>query len=179
MKIKMRPIQSVKDWAAAHEVDVHLAMLYQKLRSNWMRSVRRFKQKYGSIESGDIPPDVRMYGGKGSDLEDFLESRIMTMESRNRHATQYLFNRQQQYLENIGKYLWENDDFPIDDFLEKISATTPRERAQVIQEIGFDFFEQVYPPHGVGSAREQDEIAEDCDVAAAKATETLSRWIYS
>lgn len=138
MKIKMSGFTSIKSEAARLGISESLAREYQNARAAWKKRVKWYSKKYGSVESVDIPTDIRQMR-KTANIEDFLQSRVETIKSRTASAAKYIRERQRQYIINVAQVAEEiNGDVITPDFLEWVENAGSRELSDVINAIGTD-----------------------------------------
>ena len=138
MKIKMSGFTTLKSEAARLGISESLAREYQNARATWKKRVQWYSKKYGSVESVDIPTDIRQMR-KTANIEDFLQSRVETIKSRTASATKYIRERQRQYIINVAQVAEEiNGDVITPDFLEWVENAGSRELSDVINAIGTD-----------------------------------------
>ena len=138
MKIKMSGFTSLKSESARLGISESLAREYQNARAAWKKRVQWYSKKYGSVESVDIPTDIRQMR-KTANIEDFLQSRVETIKSRTASAAKYIRERQRQYIINVAQVAEEiNGDVITPDFLEWIENAGSRELSDVINAIGTD-----------------------------------------
>ena len=138
MKIKMSGFTSLKSEAARLGISESLAREYQQARTAWKKRVQWYSKKYGSVESVDIPTDIRQMR-KTANIEDFLQSRVETIKSRTASAAKYIRERQRQYIMNVARVAEEiNGDVITPDFLEWVENAGSRELSDVINAIGTD-----------------------------------------
>ena len=138
MKIKMSGFTSLKLEAARLGISESLAREYQNARAAWKKRVQWYSKKYGSVESVDIPTDIRQMR-KTANIEDFLQSRVETIKSRTASAAKYIRERQRQYIMNVAQVAEEiSGDVITPDFLEWVENAGSRELSDVINAIGTD-----------------------------------------
>lgn len=138
MKIKMSGFTSIKSEAARLGISESLAREYQNARAAWKKRVQWYSKKYGSVESVDIPTDIRQIN-KTANIEDFIQSRVETIKSRTASAAKYIRERQRQYIINVAQVAEEiNGDVITPDFLEWVENAGSRELSDVINAIGTD-----------------------------------------
>ena len=138
MKIKMSGFTSLKSEAARLGISESLAREYQAARTAWKKRVQWYSKKYGSVESVDIPTDIRQMH-KTANIADFIESRVETIKSRTASAAKYIRERQRQYIINVAQVAEEiNGDVITPDFLEWVENAGSRELSDVINAIGTD-----------------------------------------
>lgn len=138
MKIKMSGFTSIKSEAARLGISESLAREYQQARAAWKKRVQWYSKKYGSVESVDIPTDIRQIN-KTANIEDFIQSRVETIKSRTASAAKYIRERQRQYIINVAQVAEEiNGDVITPDFLEWVENAGSRELSDVINAIGTD-----------------------------------------
>lgn len=146
MKIKMSRFSSLADEAKRLGVPLELVKEYQQARKAWKDRVRWYAKKYGSIESGQIPPDIRNISKYKDDTADYLRSRIMTIKSRTKHAASFLRNQQRIYIENIFRVAEDNGaDVITPEFIEWLDNAGSKELSDIINVIGTDVLEIYYP----------------------------------
>ena len=92
MKIKMKGFTSLKSEAARLGISESLAREYQNARAAWKKRVQWYSKKYGSVESLDIPSDIRQMH-KTANVADLIESRIEAIKRRTASAAKYILNR--------------------------------------------------------------------------------------
>lgn len=138
MKIKMSGFTSIKSEAARLGISESLAREYQNARTAWKKRVQWYSKKYGSVESVDIPTDIRQMR-KTANINDFIESRIETIKSRTASAAKYIRERQRQYIINVAQVAEEiSGDVITPEFLEWVENAGSRELSDVINAIGTD-----------------------------------------
>lgn len=145
MKIKMSPFSSLKSEAERLGVSESLARDYQNARTAWKKRVQWYSKKYGSVESIDIPSDIRQMR-KTPNIDDFLKSRIETIKSRTASAAKYIRERQRTYILNVARVAEEiNGDVITPEFLEWLENASSRELSNVVNAMGTDVLEVYYP----------------------------------
>ena len=145
MKIKMSGFTSIKSEAARLGISESLAREYQNARAAWKKRVQWYSKKYGSVESVDIPTDIRQMR-KTANIEDFLQSRVETIKSRTASAAKYIRERQRAYIMNVASVAEEiNGDVITPDFLDWLESAGSRELSDVINVMGTDVLELYYP----------------------------------
>ena len=170
MKIKMSGFTSIKSEAARLGVSESLAREYQQARAAWKKRVQWYSKKYGSVESLDIPTDIRQMR-KTANIEDFLQSRVETIKSRTASAAKYIRERQRQYIINVANVAEEiNGDVITQDFLDWVKKAGSRELSDVINAMGTDVLEVYYPDE------ENDRSEEDARNAIERGRSVLIKY---
>ena len=145
MKIKMSGFTSLKSESARLGISESLAREYQNARAAWKKRVQWYSKKYGSVESVDIPTDIRQMR-KTANIEDFLQSRVETIKSRTASAAKYIRERQRTYIMNVASVAEEiNGDVITPEFLDWLESAGSRELSDVINAMGTDVLEVYYP----------------------------------
>lgn len=144
MKIKMSGFTSLKSEAARLGISESLVREYQKARTAWKKRVHWYSKKYGSVESVDIPTDIRQMH-KTANIEDFLQSRVETIKSRTSSAAKYIRERQRQYIMNVAQVAEEiSGDVITPEFLDWLESARSRELSDVVNAIGTDILQVYY-----------------------------------
>lgn len=144
MKIKMSGFTSLKSEAARLGINESLAREYQAARTAWKKRVQWYSKKYGSVESVDIPTDIRQMH-KTANIEDFLQSRVETIKSRTASAAKYIRERQRQYIMNVAQVAEEiSGDVITPEFLDWLGSAGSRELSDVVNAIGTDILQVYY-----------------------------------
>ena len=167
MKIKMSGFTSIKSEAARLGISESLAREYQNARTAWKKRVQWYSKKYGTVESVDIPTDIRQMR-KTANIEDFLQSRVETIKSRTASAAKYIRERQRTYIMNVASVAEEiNGDVITPEFLDWLESAGSRELSDVINAMGTDVLERYYPDD------DSDLASIDAQNAIERAHDTL------